>query len=55
MEQIITKVKEELPPAVLRVNGGVGEIRFDPAARCLICYLPQAQQKEVEQKLKAER
>ncbi len=50
---IIAELKEAVGPAILQANGGVGEIRFDPAAKCLISYLPQAQQRVVEETLKA--
>jgi hypothetical protein len=48
---LIEDLKANIPPAVLHANGGVGDIRFDPAAKCLISYLPQPQQRVVQEAL----
>jgi hypothetical protein len=47
-DDIIAKIRSALGDAAFTSGGGTGEIRFDDGSKCLLAWLPQPKQRELE-------
>jgi hypothetical protein len=47
-DALVHRARAALGESLFRDFGGAGELRFDPASRCLLAWLPQPKQRELE-------
>ena len=47
-DELLAKIRAALGESAFTVSGGIGEIRFDEPSKCLLAWLPQPKQRELE-------
>jgi hypothetical protein len=47
-ENVLAQLRAALGEGALRDDGGVGELRYEPGSKCLLAWLPQPKQRELE-------
>jgi hypothetical protein len=47
-DDLLAKIRAALGDATFTSGGGIGEIRFDESGKCLLAWLPQPKQRELE-------
>jgi len=50
-QQLLERVKAVLGEEAFAEAGGVGVVRYDPVGRCLLAWLPQPKQRQLEEEL----